>query len=142
LTDKDFSNHKKKPLASLVRILVENLENESRTQLDYHGNLKSRVHSGRFIQHVYLTLQSKSNGEPCLLNLRWDYMSVQNGVPAGSMVTPKYRFIQDLRKEYSDEMAEGDYDREYKGMRDIIHPPGCRTNKFSFLNECSLAIYQ
>jgi hypothetical protein len=94
------------------------------------------------MQHVYLTLQSKSNGEPCLLNLRWDYTSVQNGVPAGSMVIPKYRFIQDLRKEYSDEMAEGDYDKEYEGMRDIIHPPGCRTNEFSFLNECSLAIYQ
>jgi hypothetical protein len=69
--------------------------------------LKSRVHSGRFMQHVYLTLQSKSNGELCLLNLRWDYTSVWNVVPAGSMVIPKYWFIQDLRKEYSDEMAEG-----------------------------------
>jgi hypothetical protein len=28
-----------------------------------------------------------------------------------------------------------DYDKEYKAMRDIIHPPGGRTNKFSFLNE-------
>jgi hypothetical protein len=58
-----------------------------------------------------------------------------NGVPAGLMVIPKYQFIQDLRKEYSDEMAEGDYDKEYKAMRDIIHPPGHRTDKFSFLNE-------
>jgi hypothetical protein len=28
-----------------------------------------------------------------------------------------------------------DYDKEYKAMRDIIHPPGGHTNKFSFLNE-------
>jgi hypothetical protein len=134
-TDKDFNHHKKAPPASLVAMTVQNRENELRTQLDYHGHLKERVHSGKFMSHVHLTLMSKQNNTPCLLNIYYHFKRIWHGCPNGSILIPKYRFLQELHDKYYEELFADEGCNVVKEMRELIHPKARCTDKYSYANE-------
>jgi len=127
-TDKDCNQHKQLGPAKFVNKTVTNLENESRAQLDYHGQLKTPIHSGNFMTYVWLTLEAHRDKQPCMLNVGVDITSVANGIPVGSILVPKFRFLQSLSEE--NEISEDD---PVNDIKKLIHPRS--RNEFSFATE-------
>lgn len=94
-TDKMCRNYKKKTPLGFIRDTATHLHAESCADLDFFGDLKPAVHCGEFMGHVWRTIIANRDPDPtpCLLNLQFQFASARNGVPAGSFLVPKYRFI-------------------------------------------------
>jgi nitrogen regulatory protein PII-like uncharacterized protein len=120
--DKDDLKHKKCHPLKFIELTVMKLSNESSTQLDYHGRMKQRVHSSKFMEAVFMTPEGNRNGRPCLLNMQVPFTSVQHQIPPRSFLVPKYQFLCDLYKEHSDDISE---DNAVDDMMAVMHPcPG------------------
>jgi nitrogen regulatory protein PII-like uncharacterized protein len=120
-TDKDNLKHKKCHPLKFIELTVMKLSNESSTQLDYHGRMKQRVHSSKFMEAVFMTLEGNQNGRPCLLNMQVPFTSVQHQIPPPSFLVPKHWFL-DLYKEHSVDISK---DNAVDDMMAMMHPrPG------------------
>jgi hypothetical protein len=76
--DKDDLKHKKCDPLKFIELTVMKLSNESSMQLDYHGRMKQSIHSSKFMEAVFMTLEGNRNGRPCLLNMQVPFTYVQH----------------------------------------------------------------
>ena len=97
--DKHLRNHTKKGPISFIRETVAHVQAESKTVKDFYGKMKSNVHSGAFMANIWRTCAASENNVPCMLNVQFNIVATAKGIPAGSVIVPKYRTINKLQQQ-------------------------------------------
>lgn len=96
--DKAKRKYMKTPPIKFMNHTAKHLEQESRAQKDFYGNLKPPIHCSRFMEHVRFTCVAQDQGNPCMLTVQFPFRCIARGVPAGSLIVPKHRTIKKLEE--------------------------------------------
>ncbi len=79
--DKDDLKHKKCYPLKFIELTVMKLSNESSMQLDYHGRMKQSIHSSKFMEAVFMTLEGNRNVSSNTLKKFLRKMKYQSDLP-------------------------------------------------------------